>query len=54
MKGGKLYEGSTFTSHLHIEISVLNPDAIKGYFLPRPLSEYNPYLSQEFENKLLV
>ncbi|MEO6636793.1 MAG: hypothetical protein ABIN25_00865 [Ginsengibacter sp.] len=29
-EGGKLYHGATFTSHLHIEISVLNPEAIKG------------------------
>ncbi len=48
-EGGSLYNGSNFTSHLHIEISVLNPEFIKGYFLPRPLLEYNPYLNQGFE-----
>ena len=50
-EGGYLYEGSNFTERLHIEICVLNPDLIKGYFLPRPIDEFNPYLNKPFEKK---
>lgn len=38
-----IYDGSYISSKLHIQISVLNPDMISGYFLPRPLGKYNPY-----------
>jgi hypothetical protein len=34
---------------LHIEICVLNTNLIKGYFLPLPVEEFNPYLKREFE-----
>jgi len=30
------------------EICVLNTALIKGYFLPRPVEEFNPYLNREF------
>lgn len=43
-EGVTLYEGSNFTTRLHLEIAVRNPETIKGYFLPRPLNEFNPYL----------
>lgn len=43
-EGVTLYEGSNFTTRLHLEIAVCNPDAIKGYFLPRPLKNFNPFL----------
>lgn len=43
-----LYPQANFTKNLHIEICVRNPDLIKGYFLPMPVSEYNPYLEKEF------
>lgn len=48
-EGGFIYEGSNFTEHLHIEICVINESLIKGYFLPQPLAEYNPYLAKEFD-----
>jgi hypothetical protein len=47
-EGGEVYPGSNFTERLHIEICVLNTDCIKGYFLPRPIEEFNPYLNKEF------
>ena len=47
-EGGEVYPGSSFTERLHIEICVLNTDSIKGYFLPRPIEEFNPYLNKEF------
>lgn len=43
-EGGPIYPGSNFTKRLHIEISVVNSDLIKGYFLPRPINQFNPYI----------
>lgn len=50
-EGGPIYEGANFTDRLHIEICVLNPEMIKGYFLPRPVEEFNPYLNKSFESQ---
>jgi hypothetical protein len=50
-EGTPLYESSFFTDRLHIEICVLNPEMIKGYFLPRPIEIYNPYLNKDFNKK---
>jgi hypothetical protein len=47
-EGGPIYAGANFTDRLHIEICVLNPQCIKGYFLPRPIQLFNPYLQQQF------
>jgi hypothetical protein len=44
---GELYPGSNFTSRLHIEICVRNVDLIKGYFLPMPIEDFNPYLNKK-------
>ncbi|GGB00657.1 hypothetical protein [Puia dinghuensis] len=46
-EGGPIYAGANFTDRLHIEICVLNPQRIKGYFLPRPVEIFNPYLHNE-------
>lgn len=46
-EGGELYPGSNFTSRLHIEICVRNVDLIKGYFLPMPIEDFNPYLNKK-------
>jgi hypothetical protein len=43
-EGEELYPGSSITSRLHLQICVLNPDCIKGYFLPKPIHAYNPHL----------
>lgn len=43
-EGEEAYPGSNFTKRQHIQICVQNPEMIKGYFLPRPLKEYNPNL----------
>jgi hypothetical protein len=45
-EGGPIYSGANFTDRLHIEICVLNPKCIKGYFLPRPSPLFNPYLAR--------
>ena len=43
-EGEELYPGSAITSRLHLQICVLNPECIKGYFLPKPIHTYNPLL----------
>jgi hypothetical protein len=48
LEGDPIYPTSNFTDRLHIEICVLKPDLIKGYFLPRPIEEFNPYLHKKF------
>lgn len=47
-EGGELYPGANFSKRLHMEICVRNPDCIRGYFLPRPLDLFNPYLKKNF------
>jgi len=46
LEGGVLYKGSNFTDRLHVELCVINKDLIKGYFLPRPIEMFNPYLNK--------
>ena len=43
-EGSQIYRSSNFYDRLHIEICVRNPSLIKGYFLPRPVNEFNLYL----------
>jgi hypothetical protein len=43
-EGAEAYPGSKISSRLHIQICVLNPECIKGYFLPRPIKKFNPHL----------
>lgn len=50
-EGDEIYPDSNFTDRLHIEICVLKPELIKGYFLPRPIEEFNPYLTKTFRKK---
>lgn len=47
-EGDKVYDGANFTSRHHIQVCVINEALIKGYFLPRPLEEFNPYLFKDF------
>lgn len=51
LEGEPIYPGSNFTNRLHIEICVLKPELIKGYFLPRPIEEFNPYLHKDYKRK---
>jgi hypothetical protein len=51
LEGEPIYPGSNFTNRLHIEICVLKPELIKGYFLPRPIEEFNPYLYKDYKRK---
>lgn len=48
-EGGPIYDGANFTDRLHIEICVINTTLIKGYFLPLPIEDFNPYLKKEFK-----
>ena len=43
-EGNEAYPGTEITSRLHIQICIINKDCIKGYFLPRPLQQFNPFL----------
>lgn len=45
-EGGKVYPTASFTQRHHIQVCVINPNLIKGYFLPLPHSIYNPFLTQ--------
>jgi hypothetical protein len=47
-EGEKVYEGASFTSRHHIQVCVINTSLIKGYFLPRPMEEFNPFLKKDF------
>lgn len=49
-EGDKVYENATFSSRHHIQVCVRDSSKIKGYFLPRPISEFNPYLLTDFIN----
>jgi hypothetical protein len=48
-EGVPIYEGSNFTDGLHLEISVINMNLIRGYFLPRPILQFNPYITDDFD-----
>ena len=43
-EGEDAYPGATFSSRLHIQVCVRNLNCIKGFFLPRPVQEFNPNL----------
>ncbi len=45
-EGAEAYPGTEITSRLHIQICVINKNCIKGYFLPRPLDQFNPFLNK--------
>lgn len=40
-EGEEIYPGTQFTTRHHIQVCVRNQDCIKGYFLPRPLKQFN-------------
>ncbi|MBS1663599.1 MAG: hypothetical protein JST68_21330 [Bacteroidetes bacterium] len=46
LEGGPIYTGASFTDRLHIELCVINKELIKGYFLPRPIPQFNPNLKK--------
>jgi hypothetical protein len=40
-EGGAVYPGSCFTEKTHVQLCIVNPNCIKGYFAPMPYnSEY--------------
>ncbi len=47
LEGEPLYPGSMFRKQNHIQIAVINPNCIKGIFLPR---EEVPFPSDNFPN----
>lgn len=43
-EGENVYPGSAIKERTHLQICIRNDDCIKGYFLPRPSSLFNPQL----------
>lgn len=43
-EGEAAFPGSMITERLHIQLCIRNPEMIKGYFLPKPLTQFNPHL----------
>ena len=41
IEGSPIYEGARFFSENHIQIAIINPNCIKGIFLPRPEVDIN-------------
>jgi hypothetical protein len=48
-EGREVYPGASFTMRHHLQICVTNKNVIRGYFLPRPIGEFNPYLFRQVE-----
>ena len=42
LEGNEVYNGSGFREKTHIQICIINPNCIKGYFLPRELDKAYP------------
>lgn len=47
-EGEKVYPNASFTTKNHIQVCVINQLVIKGYFLPHPIEEFNPFLHKDF------
>lgn len=45
-EGDPAFPGSSITERLHIQLCIRNPEFIKGYFLPKPLSQFNPNMEK--------
>jgi hypothetical protein len=43
-EGNEVYPGASFSVRHHIQVCVCQPHLIEGYFLPRPVKIFNPYL----------
>jgi hypothetical protein len=44
-EGKAIYENAQFFSKMHIQICLRNHDLVRGYFLPLPHREFNPFLN---------
>ena len=42
IEGDEVYEGACFREKTHIQLCIINPNCIKGYFLPRELNKSYP------------
>ena len=43
-EGSEIYPGASFTVRNHIQICIRKHELIKGYFLPTPIKDFNPFL----------
>lgn len=46
-EGDEVYPGASFSARHHIQVCVCQPELIKGYFIPRPVNTFNPYLQKD-------
>lgn len=42
IEGNPIYEGAGFMEKTHIQLCIINPNCIKGYFMPREINEKYP------------
>lgn len=42
IEGSEVYEGACFREKTHTQLCIINPNCIKGYFLPRELNKLYP------------
>jgi hypothetical protein len=47
-EGKKIYPTAPFTTRVHIQVCVINPKCLRGFYLPLPHEIHNPYLNKEY------
>lgn len=47
-EGRPVFPTSNFLDRSHIEVCIINPEMILGYFLPCPVEKFNPYLKTDY------
>lgn len=52
-EGNQIYKNAGFRERNHIQISVINPNCIKGFFLPRKIQKFNFDEFMPSDSKLL-
>lgn len=52
-EGNQIYKNAGFRDRNHIQISVINPNCIKGFFLPRKIQKFNFEEFMPSDSKLL-
>ena len=51
IEGDPIYEGARFFSKNHIQIAIINPNCIKGIFLPREEIDFDLHVSDSGESR---
>lgn len=53
-EGDPVYNTCAIWEQTHIQLAVRNESCIRGYFLPKPVTAYNPYLADYIYDKLPI